>query len=94
MEAEEKLGGRRKVGSQGGRAAAAQGGQTAMVRPPGGHLGARDGAGEGCGRGTRASGLDVVTDRGKEGARVHHLDVVSPGRVRWRGSATPRSTAR
>ena len=90
MEAEEKLGRRREVRSQGGRAAAAQGGandgSAASGRPPGSE-GRRW-------RGTRASGLDVVTDRGKEGARVHHLDVVSPGRVRWRGSATPRSTAR
>ena len=51
------------------------------VRPLGGHLGARDDAGERCEHGTRAFGLNAATDRGMEGARVHRLSAVLPRRA-------------
>jgi len=91
MEGEEKLGGRREVGSQVGRAAAAQGGGANGVGVASGRPLGSEGR---CWQRVRASSLDAGTDRGRELARAHRLDAVSPRRGSWRGTSAPRSAAR
>ena len=74
MEAEEKLGGMREVGSQGGRAAA--------VRPPGGQLGGReDGEGSRQRRGLREAAWERGTALEHTRRRVRPREEgVGPGR--------------